>query len=70
MNDNITVLSDAFFGTIVDGVVYLVESMDDEHVQSGRAKLFLDSFVATLGTSAQTNDVVDDRQPATSGGQA
>ena len=70
MNDNITVLSDAFFGAIVDGVVYLVESMDDEHVQSGRAKLFLDSFVATLGTSAQTNDVVDDRQPATGGGQA
>lgn len=49
----------AYFPTLVDGVVYLAESVDDEHVNSGRAKLFLDSFTQSLGVSLQSRDLTD-----------
>jgi hypothetical protein len=52
-------LPDIYFGTVVDGVVFLVESMDDESVNSQRAKLFYDSFVGSLGTSLRLNSYVD-----------
>ena len=39
--------------------MFLAESIDDEHVQSGRAKLFYDSFVQQLGTSLQSRKVTD-----------
>lgn len=45
LDASIDVISDTYFPVLVDGVVYLAESIDDEHVQSGRAKLFYDSFV-------------------------
>lgn len=50
---------DAYFPVLVDGVVYLAESVDDEHVNSGRAKLFLDSFTQALGVSLQSRDLTD-----------
>jgi hypothetical protein len=40
----ILLLPDAYFPTIVDGTVFLAESIDDESVSSGRAKLYQDSF--------------------------
>jgi hypothetical protein len=49
----------AYFPVLVDGVVYLAESVDDEHVNSGRAKLFLDSFTQALGVSLQSRDLTD-----------
>lgn len=49
----------AYFPALVDGTVYLAESVDDEHVNSGRAKLFLDAFLQGLGTSLQTREVTD-----------
>ena len=55
----ITAPIDAYFPTLVDGVVYLAESVDDEHVNSGRAKLFLDSFTQALGVSLQSRDLTD-----------
>lgn len=59
LNDAIAVLSDVYFPVIVDGTVYLAESIDDEHVDSGRAKLFYDSFIQTLGASLQSRKVTD-----------
>lgn len=59
LNDPITAPIDAYFPTLVDGVVYLAESVDDEHVNSGRAKLFLDSFTQALGVSLQSRDLTD-----------
>jgi hypothetical protein len=52
-------ISDVYFPALVDGVVFLAESIDDEHVQSGRAKLFYDSFVQQLGTNLQSRKVTD-----------
>lgn len=55
----IAVLPDAYFPALIDGVVYLAESIDNEHVSSGRAKLYLDSFVQSLGIDLQSRAVID-----------
>ena len=39
LEDAITAPSVAYIPTLVDGVVYLAQSIDDEHVNSGRAKV-------------------------------
>jgi len=59
LNDPIAAPIDAYFPVVVDGVVYLAESVDDEHVNSGRAKLFLDSFTQGLGVSLQSRELTD-----------
>ena len=59
LSDAISMISDTYFPVVVDGAVFLAESIDDEHVQSGRAKLFYDSFVQQLGTSLQSRKVTD-----------
>ena len=59
LNDPIVAPIDAYFPTIVDGTVYLAESVDDEHVNSGRAKLFLDAFTQGLGVSLQSREITD-----------
>lgn len=38
------VLQDAYMPTVIDGTVWLMESIDAESVESGRAKMFQDSF--------------------------
>jgi hypothetical protein len=48
-----------YFTVLVDGTVFLAESVDNEHVSSGRAKLFYDSFVQSLGVSGQARDITD-----------
>ena len=52
-------LPDAYFSTVVDGTVFLAESVDNEHVNSGRAKLFQDSFIQSLGVSLQSRSITD-----------
>lgn len=59
LGDTITQPSRAFFGTIVDGVVWLAESEDNEHVSSGRAKMFYDSFTVSLDASLRSRVVTD-----------
>lgn len=59
INDPITVLPTAYFGSLIDGTVYLAESTDDEHANSNRAKLFFDSFVQSLGIDFQTRSFID-----------
>ena len=59
INASIDVISDTYFPIVVDGTVYLAESIDDEHVQSGRAKLFYDSFVEQLGAGLQSRKLTD-----------
>lgn len=52
-------LPDTYFSTMVDGVVFLASSIDDEHINTGRAKLFLDSFVQGLGVELKFRDLLD-----------
>lgn len=62
LNQSITAPPPSFFGALVDGVVFLASSVDDEHVNSGRAKIFLDSFTQQLGVSLQNRALNDTKQ--------
>lgn len=59
LSSTITAPSEAFLPALVDCTVFLSQSVDNEHVNSGRAKLFLDSFVQALGASLQSRSVTD-----------
>lgn len=52
-------LSDAYAHVVVDCVVFLIQSIDNEHVASGRAKMFYDSFTQALGIQAQQRVTTD-----------
>jgi hypothetical protein len=68
VDDTITAPTDGYMSAIVDGVVFLASSIDDEHVLSGRAKLFLDSFMQTLGTDLQGRVLTDEEEPTVASG--
>jgi len=59
ISEEVTALPGAYLPAIIDGTVFLSESIDDEHVASGRAKLFYDSFVQQLGAGLQSRKVTD-----------
>jgi hypothetical protein len=61
ISQSITQPPSSFFGALVDGVVFLASSVDDEHVNSGRAKMFLDSFTQQLGVSLQNRALNDSK---------
>lgn len=54
--------SETFFGALVDCVMFLASSVDDEHVNSGRTKVFLDSFTQQLGVSLENRPLNDTKQ--------
>jgi hypothetical protein len=60
LNDAIIAPGPGYLGALVDGVVFLASSIDDEHVTSGRAQLFRDSFMQTLGVDLQSRVVTDE----------
>ena len=62
LGDTILLLPEAYFPTIVDGTVFLTESIDDESVSTGRAKLFQDSFVQSMGVGLQARTVTDSEE--------
>lgn len=59
LNDTIALLPDAYLTSVVEGTIYLAESIDNEHVNSGRAKLFQDAFTQGLGVGLQARVVTD-----------
>jgi len=61
LEEEIQVVPDAYFSSIVDGTVYVAESIDNEHVNSGRAKLAQDIFLQQLTTNLQSRVVTDTR---------
>lgn len=65
MTDTISPLKDAYLPAVAHAVVWLVESEDNEHVDSGRAKMFHDSFMQLLGFDAKAREVTDSESGAT-----
>jgi hypothetical protein len=59
LNQTITLVPDSFFPIIVDGTVFLAESVDNEHVNNGRAKLFYETFLAGINASLGTRIIPD-----------
>lgn len=52
-------LPDVYLPVLVDCVVFLSQSIDNEHVNSGRAKLFYDAFTQALGIGNQSKLATD-----------
>lgn len=59
VGNTIANLPDTYLPSLVDCVVFLAESVDDEHVNSGRAKLYYDSFVQSLGANLGLRPLTD-----------
>lgn len=57
--DEIALLPDAYFPVVLDGVIFLAESIDNEHVNSGRAELFQKSFSDALSANLQGREATD-----------
>lgn len=57
--DTIALLPDAYYSVIIDGLVYVAESIDNEHVSTGRAQLFQKAFADGLAVNMEQRKVVD-----------
>jgi len=55
----ITELPLSYSPTVVSGIIALLESVDDEHVSSGRAKMYMDIFMQNLGLTLQNRPITD-----------
>lgn len=55
----VTLLPDAYVPALIDVVVFLAESIDNEHVTNGRAKMYKDLFMAELGATTASLPVTD-----------
>ena len=52
-------MPDVYFPTVVDGTVWLAESIDNEHVSSGRAEMFKRTFYESLGVTLESRNITD-----------
>ena len=52
-------LVDAYMPAVIDGVCWLMESIDAEHVESGRAKAFKDAFEGALTAGLTVRRLTD-----------
>jgi hypothetical protein len=59
INETVDLLPDAFLPVVVDATIYMAESIDNEHVNAGRAKLYLDSFSQAINLSLQARALTD-----------
>jgi hypothetical protein len=59
INEQIDLVPNAYLPVVVDATVYLAESIDNEHVNAGRAKLYLDSFSQAINLSLQARALTD-----------
>lgn len=55
----VTLLPDLYYPAVIDGVVFLVESSNDESISDGRAKMFQSMFNEALVTSLQSRTITD-----------
>jgi hypothetical protein len=59
LEEEIQVLPESYFAALVDGTVYVAESIDNEHVNSGRAKLAQEMFLQQLQVGLQTRSITN-----------
>lgn len=62
LNDTIALIPEAYFPVLIDGVVFLAESVDDEHVNSQRAALFQKNYIDSLEVSIRNRVATDTKQ--------
>jgi hypothetical protein len=67
---DIVPIQDAYYPFMVDGLCAIIESIDAEHVESGRAKMFQDSFMSGLTGGLQARRIADTDTAAGPPGEA
>ena len=55
----VALLADTYRPIVVDATVFLAESIDNENITSGRAKLFQESYTQALGLSTESRLLTD-----------
>jgi len=58
-NQTVALLADAYFTCVLDGTMFLAESIDNEHVTSQRAQLFQQAFIQAMESNFQSRLVTD-----------
>jgi hypothetical protein len=56
---DVVVMQDVYMPVILDGTVWLMESTDAEHVESGSAKMYQDAFVSALTGGLSSRRLTD-----------
>ncbi len=59
LDDEIDVIPDGYFPVLIDGVVFVAESVDDEYVNNQRAQMYQQMFTQGLGTSSEARIITD-----------
>ena len=59
LTTEVALLPDAYFPCVVDGVVYLAEAVDSEHVNNQRADMFQRSLTGALTAALESRSVTD-----------
>lgn len=62
ISQTISELSNAYLPLVVDGTVWLAESIDNEYANNGRAALFQKSFADQLVATLQNRQLTDTKQ--------
>lgn len=57
--DTIESLPESYFPILVDGTVFMAESIDNEHASNDRAKMFYDLFLQAMNASLGTRVISD-----------
>jgi hypothetical protein len=57
-------LQDAYLPIVIEGVIYLAESIDNEHVSSGRAQLSQQVFFESLNAGLDSREIADEEAGA------
>ena len=52
-------IQDVYMPVLVDGLCWIIESIDAEHVEAGRARMFKDSFTEALTVGLQARRITD-----------
>ena len=59
LSDTVQLVPDAYKACITDATVWLIESFDNEHIGTGRAKQFQETFMQALGVDSQNRQMLD-----------
>lgn len=59
ISQTIDLLPDSYLPIVVDGAVFLAEAEDNEHVNSGRSRMFQEMFVSELAVGQKNRHITD-----------
>jgi len=59
INGDIDIIPDGYFSVLIDGVVFIAESVDDEYVNNRRAQMYQQMFTQAMGASVEGRQLTD-----------